>query len=143
MRLKYYLVTLRQMKIKKSFVLFFSILIATMLIFVYIFNKNIEPTIKTLCEERAKTIAIKSSNKSVMESIDGIKYDDLITIQKDNNGKINSLNANVMTMNTVSNKVTTKIEEEIEKNKESHITVPMGSFLGTKLLGRIWYKDEY
>lgn len=135
MRLKYYLITLRQMKIKKSFVLFFIILITTMLICICIFNKNIEPVLKALCEENARSIALKSSNMAVRESIEGIKYEDLMTVQKDYNGKINALTANVMIMNTISNKVTTRTEEEINKNKESNITIPIGSFVGSKLLG--------
>lgn len=135
MRLKYYKLTLRQMGINKPFVLFTLFVMFMLGICSFIFNKNIEPTLKALCQSNAKSIAVISTNKAVYEYIKDIKYDDLIMIQKDENNRITALSANVMQMNLISTNVTTKIDEELTKNSVSEIVLPIGSMFGTNIFG--------
>lgn len=135
MRLKYYQLTLRQMGNRKPFVIFFLLVVMISCLSMYILSKNIEPTIKTLCESNAKSIALNCTNKAVHENIKDVTYDDLITVQKDEKNKITALVANVMEMNKLSTNVTTKVQEELEKSEESHIILPIGSMLGIKVFG--------
>lgn len=134
MRLKYYKLTLRQMGFQKLFV-FFLIIFVIFFILVYILNKNIEPTIKALCESNARMIALRASNKGTYDYIKDIKYENLITMQKDSNGKVTALIANAMEINKLSNIVTSNIQTEIEKYEESQVTFPLGSIAGLKFLG--------
>ncbi|MEG2310354.1 MAG: sporulation protein YunB [Clostridia bacterium] len=134
MRLKYYMLTLRQMSFKKPFV-FFLIVMFTMLISTFIVNNNLKPTIQALCESQAKNIALKATNKAIHEEIISVKYDDLISFQKDNNGKILALNANVMQMKGLTSEISSGIMKEILNNKEGQIQVPLGSFFGMKIIG--------
>ena len=94
MRLKYYKLTLRQMKIKKAFVFFFSVIIIVNA-FIYFFNKRVEPTLDAICSNNARNVAFKTSTDAVNEYIKNVKYDDLIYIDKNGDGKVVSLNANV------------------------------------------------
>ena len=135
MRLKYYKLTLRQIGNKSPFVFFFFLVFIISGLFVYIFNKNIEPTFRTLCESNAKTIALICANNAVYESIENIKYDDLITVQKDDKNRITALVSNSILMNKISTNVTTKIQDELIKKEESSIIFPIGSILGMKVLG--------
>lgn len=135
MRLKYYKLTLRQMGVKKPFVFFFFLVFVITCVLIYVFNKNIEPTMKILCESNASTVALTCTNNAVYEYIQDIKYDDLVTVQKDEKNKVTALVANVMEMNKISTKVTTKVQEELLKNEESNIILPVGSILGMKTFG--------
>lgn len=135
MRLKYYIVTLRQMGINKPFVIFILFILFVIMICTFLFKKNIEPTLKALCESNAKSIAIITTNKAVYEFIKDIKYEDLINIQKDENNRITSLSANVIKMNNISTNVITKIDEELTKQAVSEIILPIGSILGTNIAG--------
>ena len=134
MRFKYYLTTIRQMKFNKSFVLFVIVTILSTIIFSIIYYKNIKPTLKTLSEVNVKTLALKSCNKAVRDSIQGIKYEDLITMQKGNDGKIITLSANVSKMNEISNLVVENTQKEIEKSSVDYISMPIGSFFGLDIL---------
>lgn len=135
MRLKYYITTIRQMKFNKSFVFFVVCLISVILLIILMYNKSLKPTLKTLSDTNAKTIAQKCSNEAVKLSISGIKYDDLITLQKDENGKITAIVANTPKMNEISSKVIELTQKEIEETKENYIKVPIGSFFGLTILG--------
>ena len=131
MRLKYYLLTLRQMNIKKSFVLISIILLFIILICILICNKSLKPTVSKLCDEKALMLARKASNNAVIEATNGITYDDLVTIKQDSDGKINAIIANTATMNKISTNVTTEIENELDTlTKNVSIKVPFESFIG-------------
>lgn len=135
MRLKYYSTTIRQMKLKKSFVFFVSVIIVSMIIFSTIYFKSIKPTLKTLSEANAKAIALKSSSAAVKNTIKGVKYEDLIIMQKDDNGKIITLSANVSKMNEISNEVVSKTQSEMESSSVNYIKVPLGTFVGLTMFG--------
>ena len=134
MRLKYYILTLRQMSFKKPFV-FLLTFITLFTLSLLIFNKKIEPTIKYMSESNARAIALKSANNAVYKNIKDVKYESLITMNKDENGKVTSLTANAMEMNRLATKITTDVQEELENNEESYVRFPIGSFLGESLFG--------
>lgn len=128
MRLKYYKLSLRQMKFKRSFV-FFIIFLGIILLILLFITKKIEPQIKTLCESRAKSIALSTTNKVVDEHIKNITYDTLIEIKKNDAGKVIALTADVMEMNRLSNIISTDIQEKLNELQESYITIPLGAIL--------------
>lgn len=134
MRLKYYIITIRQMKMNKSFVFFLTSFLISLLIIFLIYNKSLKPTLESLSNTNAKNIAQKCSNKAVSESIAGVKYDDLVDLKKDENGKITAVIANTQKMNEISNKVVEITQKEIENTKDNLVKVPLGSFLGFSIL---------
>ncbi len=129
MRLKYYLLTLRQMKIKRSFVLF-VIIISIVFICILVCKKSLEPTIQKLCEEDAVVMARKTSNKAVLENIKDINYEDLVTIKQDGNARVNAIIANTTLMNKIINNVINTIDEEFKAYEENYINIPVSSFFG-------------
>ena len=135
MRLKYYKLTLRQIGNEKPFVFFLLLIFILSGIFVYIFNKNVEPTIKTLCETNAINVALVCTNNAVYSCIENVKYEDLITVQKDEKNKVTALVANVIQMNKISTSVTTKVQEELNKNEQSSVIFPLGTIMGMKVFG--------
>ena len=56
-------------------------------------------------------------------------------MQKDSKNKVTSLSANVMEMNKISTNVAKKVQEDLEKVTDGKIVLPLGSIVGTNLLG--------
>lgn len=133
MRAKYYALTLRQMSFKKPFV-FFLIFFLLVFLCINIFIKKVEPTIKKMCENNARSIAIKLSNESIYKNIENVNYEDLIKMNKDNSGKVTSLSANSVEINKLNSKIIADIEENLKKNAESKIKIPIGMFFDENIV---------
>lgn len=139
MRLKYYIVTLRQMKVKKSFV-FFSLLIITMLVSTSIHYKKIEASLVEICQSNAHSIALKCTEDAINQNIKDITYASIINIEKTDDGKIVAITSNVNELNKLSNKLIISLEENLQKSKTSKIEVPIGTLLGSKAFGGYGFK---
>lgn len=117
------------MNYKKSFV--FIIIVSLFMSMVYsYFTKQISPMIKTLCDTRAKAIALKVTNEAVREYITEIKYENLMQITTGENGKITGLSANTLEMNKLSTKISSRIQEKLVNVEDIEINVPIGKLLG-------------
>lgn len=134
MRLKYYSVTLRQMKIKKSFV-FFTLLIVVIVVIVSFHYKKIETSLIEVCQSNAHSIALKCTEDAISENIGDITYASIINIEKTETGKIVAITSNVNELNKLSNRLVITLEENLQKNQSSHINVPIGILLGSKSFG--------
>lgn len=134
MRFKYYRLTLRQMNLKKAFVFF--LLVATLVYgFIHFFNKKVEPTLDSICTNHAKKVAFMASNDSVCEYIENIKYDDLINMEKNKDGKIVALTANVSEINKLAANISSQIQKRIEENKEAVLTLPISEIFSIRAVG--------
>lgn len=134
MKLKYCLFTLRQISFERLIVFFFTIVLPIALI-TYLFNKNLQPTISALCESNARMIALRTSSSSVYKYLETTEYENLVDIKKDNDNKIIALVANTTKINKLTNLVLLDVQEKLDENSESKITIPFGSLMGVKLFG--------
>lgn len=134
MRLKYYSVTLRQMRIKKSFVFF---LFLTIVIFILssLHYKKIESSLTEICQSNAHSIALKCTEDAINKNIEDITYASIINIEKTDDGKIVAITSNVNELNKLSNKLIITLEENLQNNKSSKINIPIGTLLGSKSFG--------
>lgn len=135
MRLKYYKLTLRQMRFKKSFVFFLFFITICMYLTIYFFNHKVEPTLDAICSNNAKNVAFRASNESVYEYIQNIQYDDLIHMEKDSSGKVTALTANVSEINKLANQVSSNIQSKLEEKKETELMLPLSEILGIRAIG--------
>ena len=104
-----------------------------------IFTANIilqavKPVMEKQCETMAKSIATKISNEQATIVMSNYKYTDLCTITKDDNGNIAMISANVIPVNEIISDVAIKIQEELNNTENSEFFIPLGTFLGSKLL---------
>ena len=129
MRAKYYYRLFGQVHIKKAFA-FVVIFIGIFILMYYYFVNQVSPTIKTLCDTRAKAIALKATNEAVMERLNEIKYDNLIHVTTNEKGTITGLNADVIEMNKLSTEITTEIQKKLLNIDDTEIKIPIGRFLG-------------
>ena len=119
----------RQQKITKFFIIMI-IAFST----VKIVLDAILPIFDTLCKDKAKSIATIISNEQATVVMREHTYDELFTIDKDNNGNITMIKSNVYAINEIISDVAVKIQNEIEKKGRENIEIALGSFTGFKLL---------
>lgn len=125
-------VTRRKTK-NQRFVIFLVCLLLPIVIFEGI-TLLIEPSIMALCQIRATSIGVTTSNTAVKEIMNEIDYTDLVTLERDNNGKIIALQAKVIEMNQLSSKIATKMQELYSQINDAYVKIPIGNFTGNTLL---------
>lgn len=92
------------------------------------------PIFDNLCENRAKSIATIVSNEQVTNVMREHSYDELFSIEKDNNGNITMIKANIIPINEIISDVANKIQEDLNNKGRENIEIALGSFTGVKLL---------
>lgn len=117
-----------------SFLLFFLCTIVIILMCLSIFTTKIYPTIIAICESKAKSIAIHISTYAVSQKLKHLKYEDLITYQKDNDEKISMIKADVIEMSKISSDISAFVQQELESSDNSTLKIPIGSFLGNDIM---------
>ena len=86
------------------------------------------PIFDTLCENRAKSIATIVSNEQATKVMKEHSYDELFSIEKDNNGNITMIKSNVIPINEIISDVANKIQEEIDNRGRENIEIAIRKF---------------
>ena len=94
----------------------------------------ISPIFNALCEDKAKSIATIISNNEATNVMKDHTYDELFTIEKDNDGNITMIKSNVIQINEIISDVAVKIQNSINERGKENIKIAIGSFTGSKLL---------
>lgn len=113
-------------KKKKTIVIFIILLIAFSTIKITL--DAISPIFDTLCENEAKSIATKISNEQATAVMKEHTYDELFSIEKDNNGNIAMIKSNVIPMNEIISDVAIKIQNEINNQGRENIQIALRKF---------------
>lgn len=85
--------------------------------------KSVTPIFETLCEDEAKSIATLISNEQATVVMKEYSYEELFTIEKDNEGNITMIKSNVFPINEIISDVAIKIQEEINKRGRDDIEI--------------------
>lgn len=122
----------KKMSIKRKILIF-------LLIFLFLFfllDLKIRPLIKSAAANRAQVISTSIINEVVLNEISkqDINYSDMVTLEKDPNGRICAINTNIKNINLLKTAVCLGIQEKISKIKKDTYNVALGSLTGTELL---------
>lgn len=96
--------------------------------------KSVTPTFNTLCSDKAKSLAIITTNEETTNAIKQYKYSDFVIIHKDEKGNVLMLESNMKNINNVTSDVAYKIQNSINNTKDEDITISLGSFTGISIL---------
>ena len=86
------------------------------------------PIFDTLCKDRAKSIATIVSNEQATIVMREHKYDELFTLEKDNDGNIIMIKSNVGPINEIISDVAIKIQNEINEKGRDDIEIALRKF---------------
>lgn len=92
------------------------------------------PIFDTLCKDKAKSIATIISNEQATVVMRQHVYDELFSLEKDNDGNIIMIKSNVGPINEIISDIAVKIQNEIEARGRENVEIALGSFSGIKLL---------
>ena len=85
----------------------------------------VQPIFRKLCEEKAKSIATIASNNQATEVMKKYSYDDLFSIERDNDGNIRMVQSNIIPMNEIISDVPNRIQTEINNIGKNNIEIPL------------------
>ena len=88
----------------------------------------VSPIFDTLCENKAKSIATIVSNEQATAVMSEHTYDELFSIEKDNNGNISMIKANVIPINEIISDVAVKIQQKIDNKGKEDIKIALRKF---------------
>lgn len=83
------------------------------------------PIFDTLCKDKAKSIATMISNEQATVVMREHSYDELFTIEKDNDGNIAMIKSNVFPINEIISDVAVKIQNEIDERGREDIEIAL------------------
>lgn len=88
----------------------------------------VNPIFDKLCENKAIEMATIISNNKATEVMKNHTYNELFTIEKDENGNVSMLKANVVPINEITSDIAVQIQEEINKQGREDIEIALRKF---------------
>jgi sporulation protein YunB len=114
------------------------ILVLLGLIFIsgfYLLDFKIRPTLKYLAEAKAKQVATQVVNEAIKLRIaPDIKYENMINVNFDKEGKVAFMQPNTGEINRISAKATFAVQNKIKHLPPQTIQLPLGQVFGLKIL---------
>lgn len=125
----------KKSRVKKRLIItLFCVIIILGLLGSY-FDNNITPVVMDYCETRVESLTFGAINAAISMVInDGVDYDDLIDVHKDENGDIIAIQAKTAKINLLARQISGIAQQNIDKLSKKGISVPLGSFLDSVIL---------
>lgn len=98
---------------------------------------SIYPSFEKACKSKASSVAINIESSEVNEVMAGYEYDDLITVSKDENGKITMISAKIAQINEIIAEITSNIKNEIDSRDNVEVEVNLGALSGNSIFSSI------
>ena len=107
------------------------LLLAGLLLFLGI-DAKLKPMIREYAKSNAAYLAGKAIHDAVNREIgeQGIQYTDLVTLEKDNTGKVTALYTNIVKLNSLQSQFADLVLDELQEIESSVIEVPLGNATG-------------
>ncbi len=97
-------------------------------------NKAIAPMFNTMCLEKAKGIATEILNVESSKILKDVNYEDLVKIEKDQDGNIKMLKINTVELNMLASDFAYNTQIELNKLEDDNISIPIGAMFQNKYL---------
>lgn len=114
-------------------VLLLGVLIAAVLMCMALVSAEIKlrPIVRDMAVSRAKYIATKAINDAIDEEMSSgdVEYEDIVTLQKDSQGKIIALEMNIVKINQLKSAVVSDISNRLQQTESSIIKIPIGNII--------------
>ena len=122
---------------KRKFILV-CILLSLFLLF-YTIETKAAPIILKAARNTSHSVAMEIIQKSIAEKFASVEiaYEDLMHIEKDNDGNIILIIPNSAQINQTVSAITLNIDEDLKEMSKQKIAVPLGTITGSKLFAGI------
>lgn len=112
----------------------FAIILVIVAVFVY-YKRVVTENVITICADKCGAVSIKSVNAAIIATLsNAVLYDDLITTEKDSEGKIRLITANAYKTNALGRKIADGTQIILEENLKKGVEIPLFAYSGLTLL---------
>lgn len=124
----------RNKKKYKTYVVIVFILAILIILLSYI-DKRLRMGINQISEYRVKSIVSKVVANAVGENFpEDIDYDDIVSISRDENGVITSVQTDIAKLNRIFANVSRSVQTQLSELSDEKISIPLGAVLGETVL---------
>lgn len=97
---------------------------------------KVNPLSEELALARISDVASNVINQAVSRQIEAgnVRYDDLVTLERDGDGRITALTTNMQEMNRLKTQLLTILDDDIYDISDDEISIPLGNLTGVQLL---------
>lgn len=113
--------TTRRNKRRMNIILVILVAFATLKIIL----EAVTPIFDNLCENKAISLATVISNNVATEVMKNHTYNELYSVEKDEQGNIKMLNANVVPINQITSDIAVKIQNEINNQGRDDVEIAL------------------
>ena len=129
-------------RFKRAFILLIIILLGLLLF--YQINFASFGLVCGICAGESKKTALKSITLAINDTLtERIKYTDLISVEKDNDGNISLLSADSYAVNSLCRTIAINTENILSAELEKGFDVPLFAFTGLKFFSGVGRKIKY
>ncbi len=113
------------------------ILLLVILLLAAVLRLKIDPLVQELAQAKITDAASGVINQAVNQQIQhgNVRYEDLVTLQRDGGGNITALTTNMQEMNRLKTQLLTLLDDDIYNIEDDEISIPLGNLTGIQLLG--------
>ena len=126
------------MKRKRKIKIIFLLILASLLIFACVtavkIEKNYPVAAKQYCDNLVVNEMSKILNSAIIESAENIDTENILLIEKSEDGSVAYISVDTEKVNLIKGKMTLDIIRAIEANDESVFGIPLGNLLGNHSL---------
>ena len=93
------------------------------------------PLIKSVAATQAQIVSTNAINEAINDKINelNINYNDIISFNKGDNGKILALSTNMRQVNQLKSVITLAVQNKISSIEKRKIKIPIGTLTGTEI----------
>ena len=110
-----------------------SILLIFLIFFVSL-DKRLRPIITDYSASVGETLMIKLVDEPVAQIFEeeGVGYDDLVNLSRDENGNVTSLQINTAKINYIKSNISVMVAEKIAQKERYTLKIPLGTIIGNE-----------
>jgi len=123
--------------IKKStkLIIFLMVVIILFTVIAIYFSKNVKPIVLDYSQATVRALGVNAVNQAAIIVInDELKYEDLFTIEFDNNNKVSMIKANSPAINVLARNMASVTQNNLKSIGVQELGIPLGTFTGINLL---------
>ncbi len=119
----------RRSKLKRRVIIF--TILALFILSVTLIHVNLTGVLKSISEANMRSITTVAVNDAIYYTLsDGIRYEDLVTVERGDDGTIRSITSNAFQINRIARDTAYMSQQNLQEMSEGGIEVPLGAFLG-------------
>jgi len=121
----------KRFKARYKFLILLAIIVIFSVVVLKYSESRVRPVIVSMAEAHARSIGSKVVSEAITEEIEinNISYDDLISFEKDENGKIAALKTDIIMINRLKSRLSVLILEKLADMNDINLYIPVGNLI--------------